>query len=259
VGFEDIRRETLVIVPLLDGDSYGVVGPPKVVKAPSLAGKGSFFQHIVGCSESGTHVCLTMRTAHDKFLVGLFRLQDGDFEVIFRSSSLGEMQITNCVFDRGAEPAKSAAEMWEEHLDAEKRELAQGSGEDQPKYKRKPNEVQFVAFVVKETSLAKVYTLLAYSLDDSCLLLQKLIPGEPEGLLFFQSPNVISLVSLARGRQARQYPLRNCLADQSVETITSGMSAQFRTLSAIDFDLAPSVDGKHLGFTFADMNSHPRR
>ena len=244
-----------MVVPLLGGDSYGVVGTPKVMKASTLAGKGSSFEHIVGCSESGTHVCLTMRTAHDKFLVGVLRLQDDDFEVIFRSSSLGEMQITNCIFDRGREPAKSAAEMRED-LGEEKRESTEAS---RPKFKRKPNELQYVAFVVKETSLAKVYTLLAYSLDDSCLLLQKLIPGEPEGLLFFQSPNAISLVSLARGRRTRQYPLENCLADQSIETIASGMSAESRTLNAIDFDLAPSVDGRHLSFTFADIESRPRR
>ena len=245
-----------MVAPLLGGDSYGAVGTPKVMKASTLAGKGSSFEHIVGCSESGTHVCLTMRTAHDKFLVGVLRLQDDDFEVIFRSSSLGEMQITNCIFDRGREPPKSAAEMWEEHLDAEKRESTQPPEANQPKFKRKPNEVQYVAFVVKETSLAKVYTLLAYSFDDSCLVLQKLIPGEPEGLLFFQSPNALSLVSLARGRRTRQYPLENCFADQS---ITSGMSAESRTLNAIDFDLAPSVDGRHLSFTFADIESRPRR
>jgi len=200
-----------------------------------------------------------MRTAHDESLVGVLRLQDGDFKVIFQRSSLGEMQITNCVFDRGREPAKSATEMWEEHLDAEQRESAQLSEVNQLKCKRKPNEVQYVAFVVEEKSLAKVYTLLAYSLDQSCLMLQKLVLGEPEGLLFFQSPDCTSLVLLAGGRQAIRYQLQECITDQSIETITSGMTAQSRTLNALDFDLAPSVDGEYLSFVFADVESRPGR
>jgi hypothetical protein len=219
--------------------------------------KGSVFEHIVACSETGTHVCLTMRTGQGELLVGVLRLEDEHFKTIFRIPSAAKMRITHCIFDRGRTPLKQAPEMWKDEIGESGRSL--NSETVHPASKKRPNELQYVAFVVEKISLVEAYTLLVYSLEESCFLLQTPMPWKPEGLLFFQSPNSVSLISLAKGRRAMQHSLQVCEPLQLTEALNSCMDTDSRVLHATDFILTPSEDGRRLGYMSVAIKSSPQR
>ncbi|KAG8797402.1 hypothetical protein FRC17_007746, partial [Serendipita sp. 399] len=185
-GFTSSSRNTLAIITLAEGNSYGLIESTTFCPASAISGADDEFLRIVSCSESGSHLGLTIKTASGKIAVGILQLASETFTAIYETSADMKVDFTHFLFDMGSEKPKSMR-------------------------KEPSNTVRYIAFIEERTYIRTTYTLIVYAFDDDeiCCIMQEEMLSKPDGLLFFDDNHKegISLVLLSNGRRSAQYRL----------------------------------------------------